>query len=537
MIDSRSRFATALAAVTLATTSGCMMGPHDGQITGSAYGTALSFNGVYDSPNIPINLQVLDHPDSAPVWKTFATALTSTTPSHYPSSDPNPYYQWGITATPAGNDPIGQERWPSGGLVRIRAVADDPQGHGSFFVLDVSDEDADSCFGAHPNDNWAALVLDCGKDPSYGAAVADDSVTPADVFAGHPASAIPKFLTRKQYALPSNQTQDQNAFAYYAKVGMPSTLHDFQVKFGFLDGTGSPVAASYYNYGDLGIGRRMNCAVKNGTTACYVSNLAPTDGSGHIVFGDENDSLNLVTNPAATPFATVAMTFTPPITAADSVKFVVYDPAGNWQGHAQLDSLGANQEVPGNCLSCHGGSATFNASTLSVSAGAHLLPFDVFNSLHFSGASGYTLGAQSEAMRLLNVMVMNAGATPAISAFVKGLYKGTPTVANTAADPSWAPAEWSDTPAHAKLYSSVVAPYCRTCHMSNAITSTNSATALDFSTFNGFGGFAALINADVCATGGHVMPHAEQTLRNFWDSPARAHLTGTLGLYTSCNPL
>ena len=247
-----------------------MQGPVDGALV-SGNGVSMTFSGVYDSKNIPIQLQVLDQPDGTSQWRTFATVPTSSTPSYYPTGSP-PYYSWTFTGVPQLDSAHAAEEWPAGALVRVRAVAIDPSGHGATYVLAVSDEDQDACYGAHQSDNWEGLVLDCGEDPAHGAAIAAVSPTPADTFAGH---TVPQYLTRKKVGVPAGETQQTNTDAYYTHINAPTTLTAFKQAFGFTDGSNNPVSAIYYNFGDLGIGRNMNCGSKNGTVACYVSNYAP----------------------------------------------------------------------------------------------------------------------------------------------------------------------------------------------------------------------------------------------------------------------
>ena len=235
------------------------------------------------------------------------------------------------------------------------------------------------------------------------------------------------------------------------------------------------------------------------------------------------------------------MVYTPPITAADSVKFIVYGSDQKLQNTAKLDSKGFNTQVPTNCLSCHGGSASYDAVNHSIKAAStplgiaspHFLAFDVFNSIHF-GSSPYTYGEQSENFRKLNELVLAAGATPGLKDFLNGLYPTGIHTLNAQAQPGWVPAAWNDTPPHAKVYSSVVAPYCRTCHLSKSTPDNTGYNGLDWTTATGFYGQAATIGPDVCGIGAHVMPHAEQTVENMWNSSARAHLTGQLGIISSC---
>jgi hypothetical protein len=61
----------------------------------------------------------------------------------------------------------------------------------------------------------------------------------------------------------------------------------------------------------------------------------------------------------------------------------------------------------------------------------------------------------------------------------------------------------------------------------------NGHLSFDWTTFDEFSVYSSPIGGTVC--GSKAMPNAEQTSRHFWNSSARAHLTGALGL-VSCDP-
>jgi hypothetical protein len=263
-----------------------------------------------------------------------------------------------------------------------------------------------------------------------------------------------------------------------------------------------------------------------------VRNFAPTDASGNVIFGDQTDALDLATNGGA-PFATVAMHFTPPGTQANGVTFMVYDANNNLKSDkAVLDDKEANTDIPGNCLTCHNGEARYDSTTHAVNGGAHFLAFDVFNSLKF-GTGQYSYASQADEFRNLNSMVLAAGAPPGIAAYIQGTYNNAVGVAGTPAVNTYIPPGWQGSQVEEKLYTSVVAPYCRTCHIAQA-TPANGHDFRDWTLYSDFANDSAAIGPLVCAT--HVMPNAEHTTRNFWNSSARAHLTGTLGIPGTCNP-
>jgi hypothetical protein len=522
-------FAASLAA---AAAAGCMEGPFDGQVAaGNTVGASFQFSGVYADPGIAITVQVLDQPDTAPHWVDLVTTTTSATPQAYPdtSSPSNTYYQWAVDATPVPSAAL-LERWPQGGLLRTRAIAKGSHS-GALDITDlmISDEDRIACFSANSSLNWAGIVLACGKDPTYGAAVASNNPTPADTFAGH---TVPSYLSFLQYKGPGTPAaQATETQAYYNKIFAPPTLAQFRLWYGF-NTPGAEVVTTYYNDGDLGIGREMHCATASGELSCYVRNFAPPNGSGGVVFGDQNGALALATGGGAS-FATVAMHFIPPGTQDNAVMFMVYDPAGNLKSDkAVLDVKQANTDIPGNCLTCHGGTSHYDPAKHSITGTPHFLPFDMFNALKF-GTGSFSYASQAEQFRKLNAMVASAGPSQGITEYLNGMYSNQLNTPGQPAVSTFVPAAWSGTTVQAKLYTSVVAPYCRSCHL--AMTDANNGhQAIDWTTYADFSASKTLIGIRVCGT--KEMPNAEHTARNFWSSPARAHLTGTLGLITSCNP-
>jgi hypothetical protein len=509
--------------------------PADGTTVAGQSGTPFTYSGVLGSPNVPISLQVLDNPDGVATWVEFTRVTSSTTPNFYPSTYTVPYYGWttstAITLAAPANSTVGAERWPQGGLMRVRAVRTD-----SNQSLYFADENGVACASANSSQNWINIAAACARGGTLGAAIASTTSTPADALAAP--HTTPPYLSKTHYAVPLNPgesppaAESRNTTEYYQVINAPPTLAAFQQVNGFTDGTAKPISATYYNRGDLGIGRGMHCGSKNGTVACYVSNFAPRDAANNVIFGDQANSLALATTAGSTPFATVAMTYTPPASAPNSIKFIVYGGDGKLQANAKLDSKGVNTEVPGNCLTCHGALATYTPATHTLaSSAAHFLPFDVVNSFSY-GSSPFAYADQADAFHKLNTLVLQANPTAGILEYVAGLYPSGDSTTN----PTFTPAGWTDNNStHAKLYTSVVAPYCRTCHV--AMGEATNSSVLDWTQFSNFQAFSGTIGAEVCAKGAHLMPHAEQTLKNFWTSAARAHLTGILGIAGSCNPI
>src|SRR5262249_28383522 len=205
----------------------------------------------------------------------------------------------------------------------------------------------------------------------------------------------------------------------------------------------------------------------------------------------------------------------------NSVQFIVYNAQGDRVNTAKLDSKGDNMSVPTNCLVCHGGS--FTPDTDQVARQAHFLPFDVFR-LKYADDLGidapeYTYNAQAEKFRKLNEHVYNAGATDDIKGMIDSMYggPGKVSIANTPAQ-EYVPESWQQA-GKAKVYNAVVKPYCRTCHVAR-----EEAPGFIWEKYENFNDNVGSMPHLVCET--HDMPNAEQTLKNFWKSSARAHLAG-----------
>jgi hypothetical protein len=118
--------------------------------------------------------------------------------------------------------------------------------------------------------------------------------------------------------------------------------------------------------------------------------------------------------------------------------------------------------------------------------------------------------------------------TPAITDLIDGAYNG-----GTVWDDTYVPSDWNNgfNQAYQTLYTGVVRPYCRGCHVS-------AAPGLDLATFDQLPA-PSLIAGVACQPGppnGYFMPNAEQSMRRFWASGARAFLNEWTGDATGCNP-
>lgn len=286
--------------------------------------------------------------------------------------------------------------------------------------------------------------------------------------------------------------------------------------------------AVYFNKGDLGIGRRMHCSYNPCTleTACYVENFGGLDGQGNAipVFGDDPAPSRKALN-ANKPFATVAMVSRGQMgeTDADKVLFVVYGANAAITNEAPLDNVGHNTFIPGNCLVCHGAQALFVAGRVFH---AHFLPFDLEHAFgYYSGKASNprSRAAQEPLFRTLNLIVTKTDAyqKPDVNLIMNGFYGvgegGSPVQWQEKFHDGFLPPSWNGSVDARRLYKKVVAPYCRTCHITH-----NSLTLGSFQNYvdNQFS-----IRDAVCKErGADIMPNAETTLRRFWHGDGRAQL-------------
>lgn len=344
------------------------------------------------------------------------------------------------------------------------------------------------------------------------------------------------------------------------------TLTKFKNQY-FTGWAGGETRATYYNRGDLGLGRDMHCVDRtsdttDGQIACYVSNYV----SAPKVNGKFSElSFGLSTKIAFDnfafnqPVATVAMVFrSRAVAGRDKIFFVVYDAAGNKADNAPLDRHGLafanefnpvtnpvpdperfgttgvtfNNHIPSNCLNCHGGKYQNTAQGTPRVSDAFFLPFDL-DQFEYKDATGLRRADQQTQFRKLNQMVRNvavksAGATHAIAKQIDLWHGNTnhaATLVNNFDAPglgnNQVPPGWQSTPSPQKerdiaVYKTVVRRSCRGCHM--ALKNTVDQPNLRFETS---AEFLSYINVLPTFITEHIMPHALQTQREFWQSGQR----------------
>jgi hypothetical protein len=255
--------------------------------------------------------------------------------------------------------------------------------------------------------------------------------------------------------------------------------------------------AIYGNLADLQIGRDMYCAQAALKIACYVTNYGPTPASFSIKYGwhvnGDWPAISSAVNDAVQshdPFGTVAMIYDPSKAGPNQVAFYAFDGSSNLLANPALDGDGP-KNVPRMCMACHGGTYDIASNTVT---GASFLPFDVFN-FRYPKDPSHTFDAQQESLRKLNALVVATNPNQPIIDLINAMYpNGVANTGSVAVD-GYVPPGWSD---NSTLYTGVVRPYCRTCHL---------AQTLSFESSSDFEGNPGLIQSIVCTS--HDMPHAQ----------------------------
>jgi hypothetical protein len=309
---------------------------------------------------------------------------------------------------------------------------------------------------------------------------------------------------------PGATDADRSAYgdAYYAAIQADATLDAWMIRNEFP--LGEDASASYFNAGDLELGRGMHMNRRSdGGIAYYVTNFASADKAFQ---GDPADAI-----------ATVAMEYSKypsvAVGAPKFTKFYVFNKAGNLVNKAELDDRG-DKYVPGLCVVCHAGTLPLdlNAASPPGNTDSRFIPFDLKSFDASPLQPGYpamlSRAAQEESFRKLNEGVyLHTGATDAQKALIEAWYEplGVSSAGQTQQDGiANIPFNWSSlAPADAQFYFDVIRPSCRSCHASRG-------PGLDFGDPQSFPGLLAL--DAVCVNGS--MPQSFATWRNLWHSQA-----------------
>jgi hypothetical protein len=440
-------------------------------------------------------------------------------------------YAWSTGSVALFGNSSGENRWPQGGTARVRFKA--VRGTASA-DLPVRDNE-----GKRGRD----LVL----------VLSDYNPNPAQPPGGQ---LTPNYLAKNSIKFPASDppgwTQENETTWYYQHAfvdragtlsvwdGIPD-LAEFRSRyFGPIEpdpnrpdcvSLSTPeTVATYFNKGDLSLGREMHCIDNHCTQeiACYVKNYGALDTSTtpskpDLKFDDRAAALQALN--AGKHFATVAMVERqwmgglidrPP----NKVIFLAFDEYDNLStGPVQLDNKGFNTFNPGNCLVCHGTSSKYDWDTATV-RDAYFLPFDLQAFEYFSSDPAHPLSRarQEDAFKALNTIVYfsDIWALDAPNTLIDKWYNffTSSTFLNNAI-----PDGWNADDNSRQLYKQVVAKACRTCHISEKTYPT-----LAFGTFTDFVGEPYLsISAKHMCGPQKYMPQAEQTIKVLWKSAARSH--------------
>ena len=302
--------------------------------------------------------------------------------------------------------------------------------------------------------------------------------------------------------------------AYYQKTdpnNLRTTYPDWLAVNGFSAQGQIPgpneVEATYFNNGDLRLGREMHCIEHDtGNIACATINYG-SPGSIDLAESSLQEAVDKLN-----PLAAVTMEFNPS-DPENTVNFAAYNLQSDEQErieYLQLDNEHA-KSVPGVCLDCHAGE--FNPETNSVT-GATFLPFDI-ETFKFQEKGEFSEAALSENLRELNAMVKrvneNVGNTT-IPSLIDGWY-GDPDQVGAIFDKSFIPESFSANRDDRIFYKEVLQKFCLNCHtaiQTPALDMVNSNAAL----------IKAFVQPFLCQTqtGIPVMPHAEASDIQFWEN-------------------
>lgn len=471
----------------------------------------------------------------------------------YPSNTRNSQglYSWSSGSIAAFKNGAGEDRWPQGGTARVRVLGYPENSIGRNKLTDaiplmVRDGNGQLAY------EYTLVLSDTTPDPTVGA-------------------TKPNYLSKQRIDFPTVAAQTLETIAYYkaAKIDPTGTrtidnsltnLAAFRTR--YFPSASSPACknesgdnlfvettATYYNRGDLGLGREMHCAYNpcamgnlgdGQEVACYVKNFGSvSNGVPKIEFG--NKAASQTAAQQGKHFATVAMVSRDWVSEGDpnQVIFMAYDAKDALvRGPVPLDNRALNNDaksnsfLPGNCITCHGGKATYDQASHSV-AGAYFLPFDLQAFDYFTYSPSLSRANQEAKFKALNETVLYdtplgnlAGARETVEQWYN--LGQSPTFINDVVprttDPTKIPWNVAE-----KLYKTVYAPYCRTCHIS--MPDDEQGTSLR--TYTDFLAQGENVYDDMCGDG-KTMPQAEQTMKQMWNSSARSQLLSHFQVSKGC---
>jgi mono/diheme cytochrome c family protein len=394
----------------------------------------------------------------------------------------------------------------------------------------------------------AALVLSsCGGGGS--SADVHPGETPP-VSGGGPNS----FLLFPNPQVQPDGTQETNSAAYadaYYRAVDPGVTRDTFAKWkaanGFDTGTGQQVSVVFGDKRDLGYGRRMTFRRNDdGTAAAYVENYVIQAGPGYSYSSANLDAA--IQRDTRWIVGISALEFSPgPGGGVAFAKFYNFGADGSRELLADVDGRG-NKAMPGPCITCHGGRGDpltppgangepLFAKVESAPSGqrgdtlAHLQPLEP-DQFDFSASPGFTRAEQEAAIKSINRMVLctyplpkpstapedacrraaRSGEWGATSAEVIKSGYGGDGLPDASFSPS-IPAGWAG---HEALYTDVVVPSCRACHL---VRGTAGQSDIDFDSFAKFAASADQVRPHVYDRGD--MPLAKIVYDAFWNDATR----------------
>lgn len=379
---------------------------------------------------------------------------------------------------------------------------------------------------------------------------------------------FPNPLVQADGKLQSNTRE--YAEQYYKAVdpgGLKDTLKKWMAA-NCIDATGGVQVSAVFRDPDLGYGRRMtgrhntvqSAGCVKDSVAFMVENYLVNPGGAS--YGDRINLDAAILQDRQWRANVNAIEFSPgPGGGLRYAKFYSFDPISGQRLLVQdMDGRG-EKALPGVCLGCHGGRVDpLDSSSTLPAAGAsrfaqllgpnsqqgdtrgRLHPFEV-GALEFSDQPGYTRPDQQGALKALNRMVLcsyprsGASAGPeddcrqpaetrewsgGAATLIKNAYGGNGLPSGDYREPP-VPAAWSGTASRALLYRDVVVPSCRSCHL---LRGSGLQSEIDFSTADGFDGYAARHRSHVFERGN--MPMSRLAFDRFWNSGAPAQLADYL---------
>jgi hypothetical protein len=379
--------------------------------------------------------------------------------------------------------------------------------------------------------------------------------------------------------LPKSQLNDASyAQAYYAAID-PTSAEDTLSKWKAANNYGSTangaieVQAIFHDTRDLGYGRRMTMRHDPGpdntmntpddVVSAFVENYqvptAPGAGYGAANLGAaiaRNPDFHVGTN-------AIEVSPTPLSGGVPVTKFFTFSPTtGARLEYIDLDGRGA-KSMPTPCISCHGGRGDplrwqyVSASYQKVfpwggDTWAHMQPFKV-DTFEYSTTAGFTKADLEPVLKEMNKMVLCTwplayGTIPPTgnaeddcrsiaeygrwdstnaATMVKSWYGGDGMPNATYSD-TYVPTAWTDAGSGVSgsqnLYQTVVAPYCRTCHILRGSDQYHNDYQ-DFNSYVKFESYAPYIKRLVIDRG--QMPLALLPYNHFWGDATAVDTLGT----------